>query len=335
MDFKSEFFDLVGKANSIVITSHTSPDEDSIGSLLSLFQIIKQKYPQKKLRIVQTGEKIERYSYFPDYNSIEFVQDLANSLDNMDLLIVADGGGFGRFSKEPEKLKSLAKLTICIDHHSSPPDTFTLSTIDPSVTSTAELIYRIFHEDIEITQPIAESLLLGILGDTGYFGYVKLSQIEIFDICKKLIQIANKELQTFRSGYDTISPKVYEILQKIISNSKFMEISGWPKFLYSYFERKAGSDNDITDAGMAFVSIYLRYISGYTWGFIISSRSDGTCGISLRSLPGSVMVRDIVEKMKIGGGHDRAAGGTFKQADPKICVEKILNWMKENKPVLS
>ena len=335
MDFKSEFFNLVGKANSIVITSHTSPDDDSIGSLLSLFQIIKQKYPEKKIRMVQTGEKIDRYSHFKNYELIEFVPDLTNSLGDMDLLIVLDGGGYGRFSKNPDELKSLAKQTICIDHHSSPPDTFTLSTIDPEAVSTCELIYKIFHSDTNITKPIAETILLGILGAPGYFGYVKPSQIEIFDICKQLIQIADVELQKFRSMYDTISPNVYKILQKIIANSIFMETPGWPKFLYSYFEKNGESDNDISDANLAFVSIYLRYISGYTWGFVISSHSDSTCKMSLRSLPESVKVRDIVEKMGIGGGHDRAAGGTFKLSNPKECIDKILNWMKENQPILS
>ena len=45
-----------------------------------------------------------------------------------------------------------------------------------------------------------------------------------------------------------------------------------------------------------------------------------------------------MERMKLGGGHDRAAGGTFKRADGDVSVkdsvEKVLSWIKNNKPAI-
>ena len=49
-------------------------------------------------------------------------------------------------------------------------------------------------------------------------------------------------------------------------------------------------------------------------------------------------VREVAEQMGIGGGHDRAAGGTFREGgkvlDSKECLDKILDWLNENEPVI-
>jgi len=351
MDFKSEFFNLIEKANSIVITSHTSPDDDSIGSILSVFQIIKQKYPQKKLRAVQTGEKIDRYNYFENYQSVEFVLDMADSLGDADLLIFLDGLKQSRFSKNPDKLSKFTGKTVCIDHHSSSPDNFDLSLIDALSMSTCGLIYRLFNKDIEITKPLAESLFLGILGDSGNYGFIRPSDIEIFDISKDLVTKGQINIQEFQSKYNFISERIFALFQELIKNTQFVQIENWPKFNYSfiereYLEKEKFSDSEANIASALYVGDFptmgnfVRTVKDYSWGFTLTLKQNGSCSISLRSLPSSVNVRLLMEQMQIGGGHDRAAGGTFLSngqaiLQPNECLEKLFKWMKENQPVLS
>lgn len=346
MDFKTEFFNLVEKANSIVITSHTSPDDDSIGSLISLFQIIKQKYPQKKTRIVQTGERIDRYTYFENYERIEFISEMADSLEDADLLIFLDGLQYTRFSKKAERISKFTGKTICIDHHPTPPDSFDLSLIDPLSISTCGLIYRAFNQDIEITKPLAESLFLGILGDSGNYGFVRPDDVEVFDISRDLITRGQINIQEFQSKYNIISERIFILFQELIRNTQFLQIENWPKFNYSfiqreYLEKGKFSDSETNIASALYVGDFptmgnfVRTIKNYSWGFTIIPKLDSSCSISLRSLPNSVNVRQLMELMQIGGGHDRAAGGRLKFADPKICLEKVFEWMRNNEPVLS
>lgn len=46
-EFYSKFDDLIREATEIVITAHESPDEDSIGSVLSTYEILVTRYPKK------------------------------------------------------------------------------------------------------------------------------------------------------------------------------------------------------------------------------------------------------------------------------------------------
>ena len=250
-----------------------------------------------------------------------------------------DGSQYGRFSDKPEELKIKAKKTICIDHHNSPIDNFTLNLIVPSISSNAELIYLSLYQGEEIDKDLAEILMLGILGDTGDFLYLNSQQTNTLTIAKKLMEISKIDIQEFKSRYSSISKRVFSIIQELISNTQYHEVRSWPKFQSSFFskelkKREKYTDNEIREARHIYMSHYLRLIDGYTWGFVITPKSNNTFDISLRSLPKSVNVREMMEKMGIGGGHDRASGGTLHdQTNVKSCLNTIMSWMEENPSV--
>ena len=175
MSFVQDFEKLVSDSKSIVITSHTSPDDDSVGSTLSVFSYISNKFSNKKIRMIYTGERVSRYNYFKNYDKVEFFLDMADNLADCDLLIGLDGSQFERFSRKPELLKQFSGKTICIDHHGSPIDKFDLELVLPQTSSTSEIIYTKFYRDSEMPHEVAETLLLGILGDTGNFVVHKIA----------------------------------------------------------------------------------------------------------------------------------------------------------------
>ena len=141
-EFNKKFWELVRQANKIVITSHVSPDDVAIASVLALWQIIQQKQPTKKTGIIITGQKTERFAGFTNFKQINFVQDLSQELDEVDLLIMLDGSEYYRFTHQVEELKkNLPANTICLDHHSSPPDQFTLALIEPGQNTSSIVDY--------------------------------------------------------------------------------------------------------------------------------------------------------------------------------------------------
>ena len=347
MDFKSpdpkfseEFFKLANTARSIVITSHTSPDDDSIGAVLSVFWMLKEKYAAKKIEAVYTGERDSKYAKFAGYDKTQFVPELADCLQGVDLLILLDGGNFGRFSKKPEEMKKFSGKTICIDHHSSPPDEFDLFMLCPQLSSSCQIIYEAFYINANTSKPIGEALLLGLLGDTGNFSYLRPSDSGALDMAKSLIKTLGIQIQEFKARCNTIPLKVVKLIGELIKNTTIEKVDGWDNFSWTYVENGDYSDNEISDASHLYVDTYVRTITGVPWGFAITPRSDNTINVSFRSLPGSVNVRYIVEQMKVGGGHDRAAGGTFKPTGPEKvkpldCYKQIRDWLIKNKQVTS
>lgn len=174
--------------------------------------------------------------------------------------------------------------------------------------------------------------------------YLKKHQTETLTIAKKLLEISGIEIQEFQSRYSSISKRIFDLIQELIKNTQFVSLDGWPPFQYTflareYVKRYKLSEAEINDAGFYYSSTYIRNITGYTWGFVVTPKDDGDVNISCRSLIGSVNVRDLMERMRIGGGHDRASGGTFRKngqdLDVDTCIEKILDWIKSNQPVLA
>ena len=346
-NFRKSFFELIDVSSSIIITSHISPDDDSIASVLSMYDVVTKYKSDVQVRIVYTAEKsnevVGRYGTFQNFEQIEFVDDVANHLNSYDLLIMLDGAEYHRFSRIPEKLQQI-KTSVVIDHHSSPPDNFTISYIDTNSSSNAENIYSIFYDTELPSKKVAEIFLLGILADTGTFRFLKPTQTKTFTVAKNLVEIIGISIDEFLSRYNQISTRAFMLLQEYIKNTVFDEIDGWPKFQYTFASEKYIRDNnfldsEISSASSMYAAFYIRNIQEYSWGFTVNCRTTGDYNVSFRSLPKSVNVRDFAERMKIGGGHDRAAGGGFKKTDGygsvSACVDAIKEFMRNNKPLIS
>ncbi len=342
-EFRTAFFAHCDQSHAIVITAHYSPDDDSIASVLSVYTMLTAQYPSKSVRIVYTGKIVERYNIFHNFEHIEFVDDIANHLEGTDLLIILDVNRLARISNTPEKIVALGiPAMIVIDHHSSPPDDFTLALIEPSLSSNAELVYRALGAEAVLTKELAELFLLGILGDTGNFAYVQPSQSGVFTIAKGLIEMVGMPIDAFRARYGGIPKHIVPLLQLLVQNMAYSSITGWPDAQYSYIDRatmiEGGyTDEDMSAASHIYMGQYLPRIQGHGWGLVATPREDGSARISGRSLKGSVNVRSLFERMGIGGGHDRASGAALSGADGpmdgKPAILAILEWMKHNQPL--
>ncbi len=334
-EFKKSFFEILNDSEKVVITSHMSPDDDSIGSVLLMESILLDKYPSKNINIVYTGEKVERYSVFKSFENIKWVADISEDLEGVDTLITLDASNWRRFSKTPESLPGIPKK-IGIDHHASEPDEYTLLYKDESACANTELMYKIFFQGSDYTKEIAEYILLGINGDTGGFAYIEPAKASVYTLIKDLVQKVGMSVDLFRSRYMGIPHKIIPLLQELVKNTQYQTIEDWPPVQYTFIkETKDYSDEDMSAASHIYMSQYLPKVQGYSWGFVITPRKDATCRMSGRSLSGSVDTRAFHENLGIGSGHIRASGGYFKETDPEVCIEKVLDFMKNNKPVLS
>ncbi|MFA5894760.1 MAG: DHH family phosphoesterase [Candidatus Shapirobacteria bacterium] len=344
-NFKKKFVTSIEKPNRIIITTHYSPDDDAIGSSLALYDWLTTKYPQKNINVVITGTAANRYTSFFNFNQIKFVADLSSELTGIDALIMLDGSQYSRFTRSPLSIVNGEFKKICLDHHSSPIDKFDLIYLDKKATSTSEIVMDVVYGKGKISPKVAEVLLLGIFGDTGTFNYLKPNQLNTFDNVKKLLKIANIEIQDFKAKYATISHSVFTIIQEYMRNTKFVDLPSGENYQYSFVTKEFLDKNDFSDgqaseACHVYMAEYLRLIEGYRWGFVATPKKT-EISVSFRSLPGSVNVRSLVERLDIGGGHDRAAGSGFKperwgkKLSLNFTLKYLINWIGENELELS
>ena len=339
-EVKAEFLNLVKDSKRITITTHFSPDDDAIGSSLAVYAFIKAKFPEKSVSIKIMGTANNRFNIFENYDKIDFVNELADELENSKLLIMVDGSQYSRFSRVPANISSHSSKKICFDHHSSPADKFDLQYLNKNATSASEIIMDVLYKDEEITIEVAKILLMGIFGDTGTFNYLKPNQLNTFDNVKKLVKISQVEIQDFKASYSKIKKSVFAIIKEYIDNTKFVDLPNKMSYQYSFvtpdfLKQNNFSDSDTSEAGNIYMSNYLRLIDNYSWGFIVTPKKYGI-SVSFRSLPHSTNVRSIVEKLNIGGGHDQAAGGSFKpdrwgdELDLDFVIKYLIDWIANN-----
>lgn len=336
--FLDKINQLVKNSNSIVITSHFSPDDDSISSVLSFYYYVTKTLDvgEDKVKICYTGDKNDKWKSFTNFEKINFVDDLANHLDGVDLLIMLDGNGLKRFSKL-DKINEYHGKTILIDHHPTPGDQFDLQLVAKNFSSTAEILYTLLYNSGEVDKPLAELFLLGIIGDTGNFRFINSTNSDVLEKANNLIKFAELNLDEFCGRFQTISENSYKLLSELMKNGEIKEIGNWTKFMFSYVDMKFCVDNgysdmEISEASSMFTQ-YLKIIKGVNWGMIITPRlHDSTHSVSFRSAPGSVITREIGEKMGIGGGHDRASGGKIITKNTQEAINILFDWMKTNEP---
>jgi len=334
-EFKEQFDEMAKSAQKIAITSHIHPDDDSIGSTLSVYYYLTENLGIAKSRtdILYTGEGPERYERFPGYNKIRFVRDIAEKINEYDLLIITDASGWHRVSVS-KGIENYKGKRIAIDHHPTAENQHNLHLLAPQYTSTCEIIYKQFFDIKNISKPEAEAILLGILGDTGNFRFISGKRAGVLTIAKEIIEKFNINIDEFKSGYDYVSLESLKVLARLINNIKVVKIGNWPPFLYSVLDLEyaasSGDESHILSEGKAKFIDYLKAIKDVGWGFVVVPRAHNTCTISFRSEPGSVNVRLVAEKMQIGSGHDHASGATISVKDPKDAANMIINWLENN-----
>jgi len=170
------FTEALAKSSNIVITNHTNPDGDAMGSALALAHVLKglgknvsvivpNPYP-KFLWHLQGNDAVMIYS-----NG----KKLANrKIAEADMLFHLDYNAYGRAADMEEALRNATGKKVMIDHHQQPEDWPDFMYSDTSMSSTCQMIYE-FCEMYDWTGHLdkgsAECLYTGIVTDTGSFKY--------------------------------------------------------------------------------------------------------------------------------------------------------------------
>lgn len=332
-EFLNDFNALVNESDRILITSHFSPDDDSISSVMSLFIHLTENLKLQNVDILYTGSKSDRWDYFPSYKNIQFVEDIADYISEYDLAIFVDGNKWSRFSHKniPEDFPN----SVCIDHHSTQNSDFDLHLSIKDSPATALLIYKLFFNNIKnLTKEICEVILLGIIGDTGGFKYIDNKQTETFIISERLIREGEINVNEFQTFYNLISPKIFSAYQRLIENCSIQKVADWPNCMVTFLSKRYVDENMLTSNEIKeasnLMTEQLLLVENVKWGFVVTPR-ENISSISFRAQPNSVNVRLIAEQMN-GGGHDQTAGAKFDSDDVELVVDKIKKWLEENEP---
>lgn len=301
---EAEVLALIKENRSFVLTAHVSPDGDSLGSLLALYEFLISQ--GKQVTIILDDVLPPVYRILPHWEAIRSVDEVGRI--NADLLVILDASTADRIGRVGEIVHA---PTLNIDHHVSNRGFTDHRWLDADAAATGELIYRLIEKAKEpITKEMAINLYTAIATDCGFFRY------------------ANTKPTTMRIGAELLAhgvePNVIaEALETVSMNTMRLTVRALQTMAF-FAEGKIAiitvtQDMLANDESTDELITYPRKIEGVDVAVMLKQRDDSSVKVSMRSR--TVDVSQVALQFG-GGGHARAAGcsidGSIEEAREKL-----------------
>jgi bifunctional oligoribonuclease and PAP phosphatase NrnA len=300
----------IKEAKNIVITSHKSPDGDSIGSSLALYHFIGAL---GKSSVVCHPDKAPNFLLWVegalDIVSYEEQQDeVIQKMRDADLIFCLDYNSADRVGKDMQTLLEQASAKkIMIDHHMHPADFCEIIVSETSVCSTSQLIFELIAQSGNselLNESIGVPIYLGIMTDTGSFRFPSV-QARTHEILAALIRTGIKHFEIHEKVYDTNTVDRLQLRGYALSE-KLELIENYPVALISVTEEELNRFHYQKGDTEGLVNVALSVDSIKVAAFF--AEKDGAVKISFRS-KGDYFVNELANDHFEGGGHKYAAGG--------------------------
>lgn len=325
MNYKTSYkiLELIKNAKNILLALHISPDMDSLGSNLAMYQVLK-KLGLKKVDIYSADILPPNFDFLP-LSKIIIHKDVGREdLSLYDLFITLDSADKLRVTRINKDYQIPVKTKVVnIDHHKSNPKYGNINIIDSTVCSTGELLYLIFEDwGIKINSNTATCLLSAMCGDTGTFRYPSTSS-QTLEIAGKLIKSGAEYKKINFNLYQRTPFSVLRYLSFIFGKLEIIK-EGNTSFSWvtiSKDELKLLGGPEVSRGA----SDFLGTIDETDFGVLIKEEEKGLVSGSLRGRL-NINVAKIAQIFN-GDGHINAAGfrlnhkNSFEVAKKEILIK--------------
>jgi phosphoesterase RecJ-like protein len=332
--------ELIEKSNRILITSHISPDPDSICSTLLLGTTLKENYPNKQI-VMHGEEHPEGLDFLPSYEDIDFCPLLGLINERFDLIIIVDAMNFARCSRSDHgaisRLLEEQNIPVAIiDHHQPLEIQENQVYINQDYPAAVEEVYDVCFKHLNFKKPSnwAEITMVGLYADTAGFTFLRRNFQDTLDLLSELLK-SGQDIELTKDKLNQYSKEDVETLSLILKN---VSVEG--DYTFSYLNDdyvtswiNSGKTPASLHVGLdIFSERFVRNIGGNKWGFIVYKYplfGDDFYSVSLRAVNGVKDVSAIARKMS-GGGHKGAAGAKIQAGSVEEAIEKIKKVIAES-----
>jgi phosphoesterase RecJ-like protein len=291
-----QIVDAIGARHRFVVSSHSRPDGDSIGSSLSMALALRAL--GKEARVVHKDRAPDPLLDFPGVSGIE-IADRVN--EDFEAGIVMECGDLARTGVEGLE----GHFLINIDHHPGNTGFGQINWFDSSAAACGEMVFDLIRAlEAPLTVEIATHIYLAILTDTGSFHYSGISP-RTFDICRQTLEAGVDPVHVARTVYDSNNMGRLRLFGSVL-NAMRTANSGRIAILYldQKVAREAGGTYDDTE-GLINEPLTVKEIQAVV--FFKQIQGD-EYRVSMRS-KGEVDIGAVARELG-GGGHKNAAGCT-------------------------
>lgn len=321
----SQIWQKIDKAEKILLHLHPSPDADSVGSALAMRWFLESI--GKKVDLIKGDSNPPRYlNGLPGFEKIENRHYGEVKVEDYDLFIILDSMDITRVSNFATITFPESLTTIVIDHHARNPKFGTINLVDGTYVATSQILFDLFTLwKKPISKEMAICLLLGIFGDSGGFKYEPVNW-KTLATAAKLAKI-NPDFPRYIFELENNNEPDRIKFIGLALNSIELYFSEQVAISVVTFEQLQSAKIEAGSVDKAYISNFLKSVSGWNVGIAMVEKDKGVVGLSLRTRdPKKWNVATIAEATGKGDGHPAAAGATMTMpmAEAKqLLLEKI------------
>jgi len=308
----------------VVLLCHINADPDAVCAAFTLSRLIQRLRPSLTLEIAaaQGPSRLSKYIM----RSIPAKLTAEPQIESAEAIVLLDTNTIQQLGDWSERVKASKAALVVIDHHASHPETERLATLnvaDEKVSSTCEIVYRLFEEaEVKPTKEEAKALFLGIAFDTRHF---VLANSTTFKAVADLIDIGVNTEEALSLLSLPMDPSERIARLKASKRTKLLKINNW-LIAFSHVSAYQAS------AARALIALGAHVA-------VVAGQRNEKIQISMRSSrdfyekTGAHLGRDIAKPLGeylhgMGGGHSVSAG-VNGVGDVEASLKRCLIILKE------
>ncbi len=315
-----EILKLFYKAKRFIITGHSRPDGDTVGSQIALFIWLRKK--DKKITLVNSDPIPENLRFLPNSR---LIKTKINKNRKYDVAIMLESSEIERIGADLFNSMKFNSL-VNIDHHIHKEGGFdsNYNLIDASASSCAELVLRIMDRDgNKLTKEEAICLYTGIVTDTGKFQQAN-TNYNTMEIVSRLIKCGVDPVYIYKNVYATKTLNDIKLLSLALSTlqkeGEISYITITKEMFLKTGSKQIDTEEIINYAGM------LKGVKLYVLFQELLNKNKAV-KVSLRSY-GNIDVHKIATKFG-GGGHFHASGFRLENKSIEECIKIVIPYLKK------
>ena len=292
---------LIDNASSVILTT-ADLDGDSVGTLVALYDLIRQIDPDTPLELVLETPLPARYEFLVPADIHPRIAE--QNEDWSDVFAIVVDSEPSRFGTLREVFESAGKRGL-IDHHQTTSiERFDFARYDPKSPSTTMLVYELYKAGgFTPSFDAARGLYAGLVFDTSIFRY-KLTSPSSLRMAADLVELGIDHADIVERLLLVQDLERVQLRAKVLSH---LERGFNGQFCLSVLDYEAVGDVD--SGGLVDDLIFITEVHVAA---LLIELADGRSRISLRSR-GQVDVAAIARGLHpTGGGHIRSAGVTLE-----------------------
>jgi phosphoesterase RecJ-like protein len=313
MSIYQEIKQLVEESSKIVITSHKSPDGDSIGSSVGLYLVLKSL--GKEVVICHPDPAPDYLHWVPFVDVIQNWEEnkvtVQSHFDSADLIFSLDYNEPSRMGDEMgEALRKTSAKKIMIDHHLHPENYVNVMLSDTTSCSTCQLVFDVV-ENAGWTEFLSSDagicLYLGIMTDSGSFRFPSVLS-HTHEVVSKLLKLDINHAVIHENINDTntldrLRLKGFACAEKLVVNQDLKIAYIWlTKDELNRYNHQKGDTEGLVNTALSILGMKVA---------VLFTEADGYVKMSFRSKGTENPVNVLASTYFNGGGHANASGGRF------------------------